>query len=52
MNLLDELILVELRVGRLKIKVRLKLKGSGLRVRYDNLTSVAVPGSAIAWKEI
>lgn len=51
MNLLEELVLVELRVSRFKIKVRIKLKGSGLAVRDDNLTSVAIPGSAIACRE-
>lgn len=48
---LDELVLVELSVRRLKVKVWLKLKGCGLCAPYNNLTSVAIPRSTITCKE-
>lgn len=51
LRLLDELILVELRVSRLEIEVRLELESGGLRVGHDNLTSVAIPRSAITCRE-
>lgn len=50
LNLLDERVLVELCISSFKIKIWLKMKGSGLCVRHNNLTSVAIPGSAIACK--
>lgn len=50
LKLLREIVLVELSICRLKIKVRLKLKGGGFRGAHNDLPTATVPGPAVAYK--